>query len=550
MQPIDRGWPHDEAEASFSRRQFIRRAAALGIALPAMPLLIEACGSSKKGTGTTSTTAAQRATNQELVIGDTTDNYVTSGVKSFLGMYPLNANIYEPLVRLQPDYSIVPGLATSWEQSGANTFRFHLRPGVTFHDGSPFGAADVKYTFDRIASGGGGSVGLSSTSTVVVDAMTVEVTPKKANLRVVEQLVHPEFSILKQGTNPGPPGPGTGPFKWVDYVAQSRVTVTRNDSYWGDKAQASKLTFMFIPDDNSRSLALSSGQLDIARDLARPAVASLQKQPGVKVLKAPLGLYSAMYFNIHGKAPYTLGADPAIRSAVQNGLDRAGLIKSVFGGLGEPSQTLLPPSIFGPAASMIQGNPYDPAKAKATLDSAGWTASGGGIRSKNGTPLSLVLVNGFPDATANAGIPEFVQANLRDIGIDIKITTEPDGPSYSTALGMGAGDLFLEMGNQNDANPAFLPQILFYARGGGTYGALTGPGPAFDDLIDMAQAATSEDAVKQAVASAMHQVVDVAQVLVETAGLYRILGTRSNIAGLVPHASDVNQRWDSVYRTT
>ncbi len=544
-------WPEEhEGPASLSRRDFIRRAAALGIALPAMPLLLEACGSSKKSSGSSPTTAATRATNQDLTIGDTTDNYVTSGPKSYLGMYPLNANIYEPLLVLQPDYSIAPGLALSYEQSGPNTFRFHLRPGVTFHDGSPFGAADVKWTFDRIASGGGGSVGLSSTSTVVVDNMTVDVTAKKANLRVPEQVVHPEFSILKNGTQPGPPGPGTGPFKWVDYVAQSRVTVTRNDSYWGTKAGATKLTFMFIPDDNSRSLALTSGQLDIARDLSRPAVTSLQKQANIRVLKAPVGLYSAMYFNIHGKAPYVNGADPAVRTAVQYGLDRAGLIKSVFGGLAVPAETLLPPALLGPAAGMIQGHTHDPAKATAALDAAGWTSSGGGIRSKNGTPLSLVLVNGFPDATSNAGIPEFVQANLRDIGIDIKITTEPDGPSYTAALGMAAGDLFLEMGNQNDANPAFLPQILFYARGGGSYGAFDGPGASFDDLIDMAQAATTEDAVKQAVASAIHQITDVSQVLVETAGLYRILGTRSNIQGLVPHASDVNQNWAAVYRTT
>jgi peptide/nickel transport system substrate-binding protein len=470
---------------------------------------------------------------------------------SYLGMYPLNANIYEPLVRLQPDYSIAPGLALSWEQTGTNTFRFHLRPGVTFHDGAPFTAADVKYTFDRIASGGGGNVGLTTSSTVAVDPMTVDVTPKKADLRVVEQIVHPEYSILKQGTQPGPPGPGTGPFMWIDYVRQSRVTVNRNDSYWGAKAEASKITFQFIPDDNSRSLALASGQLDIARDLARPAVTSLQKQSDIRVVKAPVGLYNALYINIHGKDPYNIGADPAVRLAIQTGLDRAGLIKSVFGGLGEPAQTLLPPAILGPAASMIQGFTHDPAKATSTLDAAGWTTDGGSMRAKNGRPLQLTLVSGFPDSAANAGVPEFVQSNLREIGIAIKIQTEPDSDSYSAVLGKGAGDLFLETGNQNDANPAFLPQILFYGRQDFLdYANLFGPGPAFDDLIDMAQAATTEDAVKQAVAAAIHQIVDVSQVLVETAGLYRILGVRSNIQGLSAHPSDVNQSWASVYRTT
>lgn len=528
-----------------SRRDFIRRAAALGIALPSLSLLLEACGKAK-----TATTGG-RATNQELTIGDVQDEYVTSGPKSYLGMYPLNANIYEPLVRLQPDYSIAPALAMSWEQVGASTFRFHLRPGVKFHDGSPFTASDVKYTFDRIASGGGGNVGLTADSTVVVDPMTVEVTPKKPDLRLVEQVVHPEYSILKQGTQPGPPGPGTGPFRWVDYVRQSRVSVDRNDTYWGTRAAASKLTFQFIPDDNSRALALSGGQLDIARDVPRPAVGSLQKQSGLKILHAPVGLYNALYINIHGKAPYTIGADPAVRTAIQTGLDRAGLITSVFGGLGQAAQTLLPPAILGAAANAISGFSHDPAKAMATLDAAGWTAAGNGaVRSKGGTPLQLQLVNGFPDAASNAGVPEFVQANLRAIGIDIKIQIEPDTDSYSAALGKGMGDLFVETGNQNDANPAFLPEILFYSRQSFVdYANLFGPGAAFDDLIDTALAATAEDAVKQAVASAIHQVVDVQEVLVETAGLFRIIGVRSNIQGLTPHPSDVNQSWATAYRT-
>ncbi|MGH9123926.1 MAG: ABC transporter substrate-binding protein [Acidimicrobiales bacterium] len=536
-------------DPELSRRTFLRRAAAVGVALPALPVLLDACGKSGKSASSTTTLTPQKSANQTLVIGDTTDNNVATGPKSYLGMYPTNANVYEPLVALQPDYSIAPGLASSWEQTGANTFRFHLRPGVTFHDGSPFTADDVVWSITRIANGGGGNIGVSTTSAIKVDAMTVDITPTKSDLRVVEQLVHPEWSILKNNTMPGPTGPGTGPFKWGEYVAQDHLTVMRNDSYWGTKAQASQLTFKFIPDDNSRSLALQGGQLDICRDVARPSVTDLQKQAGIKILKAPVGLYNALYLNIHGKAPYTLCADPAVRMAIQTGLDRAGLIASVFGGLAVASQTLLPASLLGPAASMVQGFSYDQNAAKSALDAAGWTATSGGTRSKNGTALSLTLVNGFPDSNSNAGIPEFVQGSLRNIGIDVKITTEPDSASYSAALAAGSGDMFLEIGSQNDANPAFLPEILFYTANNGTYGKLFGPGASVDTLITMALADTSETQVKQDTAAALHQIVDVSQVLCQTAGLFRIIGTKSTIAGLVPHASDVNQLWSSVFRT-
>jgi len=106
------------------------------------------------------------------------------------------------------------------------------------------------------------------------------------------------------------------------------------------------------------------------------------------------------------------------------------------------------------------------------------------------------------------------------------------------------------MGNQNDANPAFLPEILFNDKPGSDYAALFAPGPAVDTQIAAALAATTDAAAKQSVAAAVHQLVDVSQVLIELAGLFRILGLRKNIRGLVPHPSDVNQSWASVYRVT
>lgn len=545
------GGPVSEQEA-VSRRRFLLRCAAAGVALPSLPLLLDACGSSKKSAGQapgTTSTSAQPASNQAMTIGVGQDGYVTSGAMSYLGMYPLNANVYEQLVRLEPDYSMTPLLAQSWEQTGPNTVRFHLRPGVTFHDGTPFGAADVKYTFDRMASAGGGLVGLGPSSTVVVDNLTVDVTPKKPNLRLVEQVVHPEYSILKQGTEPGANVAGTGPFRFTEYVRQSHVSVVRNETYWGTRAKPASITFNFVPDDNSRGLALASGQLDVAQNLPRPALASLKRQSGIQVLSAPVGEYNAMYVNIHGKAPYTLGADPAVRLALETGIDRQGLVKSVFGGYAVASQTFLPAALLGPAASVVKGFDYDPNKAMSALDAAGWKAGSDGIRSKNGTPLQLVLVNGFPNAATNAGVPEFIQADLRKIGIGITVTSEPDTPSYMAARKQGAGDLFLETGSQNDANPAFLPEIIFFSSSPvPAYPAMFAPGPSVDDPIKAALAATTDDAAKQAVASAIHQLVDVSQVLVALAGLFQIYGLRSNIRGLVPHPSGVNQSWAPIYR--
>lgn len=530
-----------------SRRQFVGRAVALGISASGVAALLDACGAAATSP---SPSAVVPAANQTITIGQALDNYVASGLKSYIGAYPVNANIYEQLVRLNPDYSVSPWLAKSWEKTGANTVRFHLRTDVKFQDGSAFTAADVKWTFDRQAQGGGGLPMLGADSTVVVDPATVDVTPTKTNQRLVEELVHPEWGILKSGTVFGAPSSGTGPMVFGEYVKGDHITVTRNPAYWGPKPTATTITHKFIPDATSRTLALQGGQLDLAVDVARSAVAGLRSSGSLKVSTAPVGQYQAMYINIHGNAPNDLGQDPAIRQAIQTGIDRKGYIDTVLAGLGQEVQTFMPPSILGSNASLVKGFSYDPTGAKNALQNAGWVPGSDGIRTKGGRKLSLVLINGFPDSATNAGAPEFVQAQLKAIGIDLTITTAADSAAYTSYLTAGSGDLYLETGNQNDGNVAFLPSIIFY-RGQtfGNYPKYFGPGGAVDTDIANALAAASDSEAQQDIAMAMHEVVDNAKVFVQLAGLSRIYGLRSNIAGFVPHASNVNQNWTTLYRT-
>lgn len=531
-----------------TRRQFVSRAVALGLSASGVAMILDACGQSSASSA--SPTVAAPAANQSITIGESLDNYVASGLKSYIGAYPTNANVYEQLVRLNADYSVSPWLAKSWEQTGDNTVRFHLRTDVKFHDGSPFTAADVKYTFDRQAAGGGGTPGLGPNSTLIVDPATVDVTPKATNHRLVEQVVHPEWGILRQNTVFGDPKSGTGPMVLAEYVKGDHITVTKNPLYWGTAPRATQITHKFIPDATSRVLALQGGQLDIAVDVARSAVPNLRSQSNIRVATAPVGQYQAFYINIHGTAPYDLGQDPAVRQAVETGIDRPGYIKTVLNGLGQDVQTFVPPSILGQYASMVKGFRYDPTAAKNALQSAGWSAGSDGIRAKNGRRLSLTMINGFPDAITNAGAPEYVQAQLKQIGIDVQIKSAPDSASYTSFQDAGAGDFFLETGNQNDGNAAFLPNIIFYrGQSFGSYPKYFGPGGAVDTDIAAALAAVSDQEAAKEVAMAMHEVVDNAKVFVQLAGLSRIYGVRANIAGFSPHPSNLNQNWATVYRT-
>lgn len=523
------------------RRGFLRMCGAAGVAVPGLPLILSACGSQSSG--------ATLSSNQNLNIGWAKDEYVTSGAGASTGMYPLNLGVYEPLVRMGADYSVNPNLATHWQQtSGGTVWTFYLRPGVKWHDGTPLTADDVKYTFDRQASAQSGPTGLGTSSTVVVDAQTVRFTLTQPNFRFVESCVHPYLGILKKGAQPGPPGVGTGPFRWVEYVPQTRAKVTRSHTYWGTAGVPANLTFHFITDDNSRALALASGQLDLAADIARPTVANLSHRSDVSVVHAPVGAYTAFYVNIAGKPPYDIGADPAVRLALETGIDRTAFLHSVFSDLGAATQTLTPPAVLGSSASKIQGFSYDPARARTSLDAAGWTQSGNGVRTKNGRPLQLTLINGFPDASSNAGVGEFVQANLQSIGIGITIKSEPDTDSYSAVEGMGAGDLFVETGNQNDADPTFLPTGVFDSKLGFPGYQIFAPGASVDDPISTALNSPSDDQARASIAEAIHQIVDVSMVLVQLAGVYRIFGVRSDIRGLIPNPSDVSQGWSTLYR--
>ncbi|MGI9099801.1 MAG: ABC transporter substrate-binding protein [Solirubrobacteraceae bacterium] len=136
-----------------------------------------------------------------------------SGDGANVGQYTLNANIFEGLVRMDPSYGIVPVLATSWNLRGENTWRFVLRRGVKMHDGQPFSAKSVKYSFDRIADQGGGTPGFAKDGTKIVDEYTVDVTPSFPNTRLVEQIVHPQNYIIAAESDPVKKPTGTGGFE-------------------------------------------------------------------------------------------------------------------------------------------------------------------------------------------------------------------------------------------------------------------------------------------------------------------------------------------------
>ncbi len=494
---------------------------------------------------------AQDAPSGTARVGVSEDGYRVDE-RANVGFFPLNTNIFEALVYMTPDYQIEPRLAEAWEFVEPGTWRIVLRQGVTFHDGTPFNADAVKYTMDRIASNGGGVMSIGEESTVIIDDYTVEITPTVVNMRMMEQIGHPNNSILPPGLNPAESRNGTGPFREVEYVAADHYTVEANADYWGEVGAAvSGINFQFYPDPTARLLALQAGDVDLIVDVPRQSADQVEAA-GATLISGPVGAYEAIYFQINGAEPYDLGQDVAVREAVSIAIDRQQVIDSAWQGNAEPGTTMIPPAILGDSASIVAAPEYDPERARQLLEGAGWVEGEGGVRAKDGRTLSLTIINGYGIAADHGSVPELIQAQLADIGIELEIIQTPDTATYEQRLNVGEGDLWLEAGSQNDGNPAFLPELLFSTpeEGGDpeatAYGRAFAPGEPFDTEITRSREATDIAEVQEAAAQAMNIVINEERIVIPLCGFYRLVGHSDAVASFDLHASGVNQLWTSL----
>ncbi len=521
----------------------------------ALALVVAGCSDSSDTSDSTtggSTLPVALAAKQELTVGLSQDQNTTEGGQASLASTAPNAGVYETLLYMGPNFEIKPLLAERWEFRAPNTFRFFIRKGVKFHDGQPLNAQAVKVgVFDRAATAGGLTLKAGPESTVIVDDYTLDFTPKIANLRVFEQIVHASYPVIAPGSEPGKKPVGTGPFRFVEYVAKERIVVERNPDYWGERPTLDKLTFRFYPDSSSRRLALEAGEIDVAFDVPRADVKSL-KAKGIQVPTAAVGGYEVLFADLTGKAPYDLLADPNLRKAVALGIDRKAIITGVLEDLATPDQSMVPPASLGTHASAVKGVTYDPVAARKTLDDAGWKVGSSGIREKDGRPLKLTLVSGFPTAEVLKPVPTVVQAQLKTIGIDVTIDERPDSASFRAKITTKEGDLYLEQRSQNDADPSFLPVVFMsdITEGGAApYQAAFNPGQPFNGLLRSTLSEPNLDKVQTAVAEAMHNAVDLQNTVVALAGVYPIYGLRANVQGFVAHPTAQNVLWGSVRLT-
>ncbi|MGH7266749.1 MAG: ABC transporter substrate-binding protein [Candidatus Rokuibacteriota bacterium] len=337
--------------------------------------------------------------------------------------------MFNGLTRPDPqDSTPTPDLATSWTASpDLLTWTFQLRRGVTWHDGRPFTAADVKFTFDTMmdpkvnARYRGNSPGLRRTE--VVDDHTIRMvfdaplSPLPAMLAYNAYIV-PKHLLEDQDLNA--PAEfyrrpvGTGPFRFKEQVRGSHFTVEANPRYFEGRPHLDAIVFKVLPDPNTQVAQFRAGELDLTW-LEAPLMPALKAVPGIRI---DFGRQVNYYMvDLNNRLP--IFADRRVRQAVAHAIDRKAIIEQVFLGTAELANGPISPILKPHYTAEVTSYPYDPAKAKRLLGEAGWTPGTDGLVEKGGRRLAFTLESYAGTLTDKMAV--VVHQYLRQVGMDVKL---------------------------------------------------------------------------------------------------------------------------------
>jgi peptide/nickel transport system substrate-binding protein len=327
-----------------------------------------------------------------------------------LSHIPVTRNIYDSLVdRALEGPDLIPALATEWAQTSDTVWRFTLRDGVTFHNGTPFNAEAAAFAINYVMNNETQSTGnfIAGTSAAAVDNLTLDVTTPTPDPILPSRIFligFPEPASFEADPTAAMRAPiGTGPYKLTTYAGGDRITVDAYDGYWGTAPTVKSADFVYRTESSVRVSMIAAGEADIARDIAP------QDAPDTRAVAVTIPETPFMRLDV----PSPPLSDIRIRQAIDCAIDRAVLAETVFGGFAEPAGQIVTSFCVGynPA---VTPTAYDPQKAKDLVAAA----------QAEGTPVELELEifgrNGiYPNA---AEAMEILQAWLQEIGLTVKVT--------------------------------------------------------------------------------------------------------------------------------
>jgi peptide/nickel transport system substrate-binding protein len=338
-------------------------------------------------------------------------NPAAKGAMAAVSNY-VQIHIFDALVDYAgPDLTVKPMLAVRWETPTPNTWRFHLRRGVKFHNGDPFTAEDVKFTVDTQVANKTATINryLGATDGArVIDPYTVEITtstPFPALLFSLSRLNILPRAYDKIGAEAFGGKPiGTGPYRFVEWQRGQRIVLDVNSAYWAGQPTPRRLVFRPITDPSTRAAELRAGGVDIATN---PPIAQVKELNGTDttVLTVPGARVIAYPINTTQKPL----SDVRVRRALNLAVDRVAIVKGLLQGFGAPTGQPFTTGWLGYDPE-IKPFPYDPAQARRLLAEAGYP---------NGFDLMWnISVGAF---LADKEIADAAAAMLGQVGVKVRL---------------------------------------------------------------------------------------------------------------------------------
>lgn len=345
--------------------------------------------------------------------------------------FRLRELLFNGLVYIAADYSPTPDLAESWENPDDQTWVFHLRQGIKFHNGQELTAEDVKYTYETMLDEDFAAPLRAFYEPIqsieVVDDYTIEFTLDSAFgpfLAYMDMGIVPKSVVEEQGEAFGANPIGTGPFKFVSWQRGDTIELEAFDDHFNGRPKADRILIKVVPDNSARAVAVESGDLDFIQSPVSPQdVIRLEETSGIQVDRIPASGYT--YINLNTADPIL--SDVRVRQALAHLVNRQQILDTIYKGIGQIANSPIPPGMWAYAAD-VPGYDYDPEQAAALLDEAGWELGADGIRMKEGQPLALTVRTHSEDPDRRQVI-EVLQAEFTKAGIQAD-TNVVEWPSY------------------------------------------------------------------------------------------------------------------------
>lgn len=415
--------------AEANRREFLKRAGLLAIAVPGAAAALDACAA-------VATSAKASTIRVGWAIEPDTMNPLTTYSTQAVEVLQL---VYDNLMQYNLQLKPVPGLATSWSYSPDGTsITYKLRP-AKWHDGRPFSSADAKFTFDLIKT-----KQVSQYAQWVTDLTAAE-APDPATLvlrfsrpqafnpglavPIIPQHIWQSMSASQIQRFPNSAPVGTGPYKFVNWKKGQSIEIARNDGWWGTRPAAQKITWILFQNEDVMAQSLRTGAVDICPEIPPTIWDGLAGAQNIKTVSMQSFSFHHIGINV-SENPKSGGnpllKDQTIRLALSYAVDRKQLVNVALAGHGLPGSVILPAGFSEWHLDIPPGKQFNanPAKAMALLDAAGYTLKNGSTvrTSKDGKPLSFRLI-AIQSTSVDVAAAQLFRDACAKVGIELTLTT-------------------------------------------------------------------------------------------------------------------------------